>query len=141
MYTSIVVEDQRRLKLEGLIKRLRSVTLAVQTMPFVYDFLFIITMALYMVAGESTIRFLDMFFYVSPTVAIQFLILSRLLNLCKWHKAACLLPITPQVPVVLDKTVIGLSETAVKINIITIMVMTILLLVAAYKVFFGDGRE
>lgn len=136
-----MAEDQRRLNLEGLIKRLRSVTLAVQTMPFVYTLLYIITMVLYLVSGESTVRFLDMLFYVSPTVVIQFLILSRLLKLCRWHKAACLLPVAPQVPILLDRTVIKLSETAVEINIITIIIMTLLLLVAAYKVFFGDGRK
>lgn len=98
-------------------------------------------MVLYLFAGDSTIRILDTLFYVSPIIVVQFLILSRLLKLCRWHKAACILPVTPQVPILLDRTVLKLSETAVEINIITIMIMTILLLVAAYKTFFGDERK
>lgn len=137
MYTSIVVEDQRRLKLEGLIKRLRSVTLCVQIMPFAYTSLYLVAMIFYLFVDGPIISILDTLFYVSPVVVVQSLVLSNLLKLCFWHKIACTLPIAPQVPVVLDNTVISLSGLAALINITTTMIVAIILLIAAYNVFFN----
>lgn len=136
MYTLIVVEDQRRLKLEGLIKRLRSVTLCVQIMPFAYTSLYLVAMIFYLFVDGPIISILDTLFYVSPVVVVQSLVLSNLLKLCFWHKIACTLPIAPQIPVVLDNTVISLSGLAALINITTTMIVAIILLIAAYNVFF-----
>ena len=97
-------------------------------------------MVFYLYASEEVMAVLDSLFYVSPVIVIQFLMLSRVLRLCRWHKLACALPMFPQVPVVLDHTVVFFSERAVEIHVITMMVMSFLLLISAYKVFFY-GRK
>ena len=132
--------DQQRLNLEGLIKKLRTVTLAVQLFPFIYVSLYLVTMVFYLFASEKVMGILDSLFYVSPVIVAQFLALSRILRLCRWHKLACSLPLFPQVSVALDHTVILFSERAVEIHIITMMIMSSLLLISAYRVFFY-GRK
>lgn len=97
-------------------------------------------MILYLYASETVVTILDTLLYVSPIMVIQFLILSRILKLCHWHKLACILPLFPQVPVILDHTIVKFSERAVDVHVITMMTMSFLLLISAYKVFFY-GRK
>lgn len=134
-------KDPQRLNLEGLVRKLRSVTLAVQLLPFVYGFFFVLAMVAYLVLPEWVSVVCDHMFYVSLVVIIYNLILSRTLRLCGWHKAACVVPLFPELVSVADQTVIELSEDAAVINIWTIATMTFVLLVSAYKVFFSNGRK
>lgn len=82
-------------------------------MPFVYTSLYLMAMCFYWFANETVLTILDTLFYVSPVVIVQFLILSKALKLCKWHKTACALPILPQITVVLDRTVVIFSDNVV----------------------------
>ena len=129
--------DQPRLNLKGLIEKLRQVTLAVQIMPFIYTLLYLVAMICYWSASELLLKILDSLFYISPVVVIQFLVLSRSLRLCIWHKVACTLPLMPQVAVLLDSTVMTFSENLAKGSVILMALMSALLLIAAYKVFFS----
>lgn len=92
-------------------------------------------MICYWFANDTILCILDMLFYVSPVAIIQFLVLSRLLRLCAWHRTACALPLLPQVMVVLDKAIFRFSENLAEVCVATIAVMSVLLLVAAYNVF------
>ena len=134
-------KDQQRLNLEGLVRKLRSVTLAVQLLPFVYGFFFILAMVAYRVLPEWVSVVCDHLFYVSLVVIIYNLILSKTLRLCGWHKAACVVPLFPELVSLADQTVIELTEMAAAINMWVIAMMTFVLLVSAYKVFFSDGRK
>lgn len=97
-------------------------------------------MFFYLYAGEEVVAVLDTLFYVSPVMVIQFLALSRILRLCSWHRLACALPLFPQISILLDRTVVIFSERAVETHIITTMIMALLLLISAYKVFFYGRR-
>lgn len=73
----------RPLDLEGLIKKLRSVTLAVQLIPFVYNVLYILALIIYYEGSETAAQVADSFMYVSPVTIVSFLVLSKMLKLCK----------------------------------------------------------
>lgn len=77
-----------------------------------------------------------MLFYISPVTIVAFLLLSKLLHLCKWHKTACVIPAIPQVVSLVDYYIYTLTDLGVNIVNIVLVIMTVLLLVAAYKVFF-----
>lgn len=128
-------QDRRTLDLEGLVKKLRYVTLATQLMPFVYTALYLVSISLSYVLPEDSIWILDTLFYVSPVTVGAFLVLSKLLRLCKWHKTACILPLLPQVISFIDYYLVELTEVAAQVNIILFGSMAILLLIAAYNVF------
>lgn len=132
---STMDRDQRRLDLEGLIIKLRTITRAVQLLPFLYGFLYILAMIVYLLCPDWISVVCDHLFYISVTGVAYNLILSRILRLCKWHRAACLVPLTPELVGLADQTLVKLSAYAELINICIIIVSTMLLLVAAYNVF------
>ena len=133
-------KDQRRHNLEELIRKLRNITTAVQLLPFVYGFLFILAMIAYLVLPDWVSILCDHLFYVSITVVVYNLILSKMLRLCAWHRTACIVPVIPELVSIADQTIVNLSESALIINLGTIIFMTALLLISAYKVFFY-GRK
>ena len=129
-------QEQEIGQIKYLIDKLRSITLAVQIAPFVYSLLFIFCLVMYLFCQEPVIVALDSLFYMSPIAACSFLVFSKVLNLCKWHKCACALPILPQIVVFADRNIIELSEAEAYISIIMPIVLSALLLIAAYNVFF-----
>lgn len=128
-------QDRKPLDLEGIVKKLRYVTLAVQLMPFVYTVPYLITLIITSQAPESIVALFDTLFYVSPIVVAGLLVLSRLLRLCNWHKTACVLPLLPQIVSFVDYYIIELTEIAAQVNIILFGSMAVLLLIAAHNVF------
>lgn len=128
--------QDRRTDLKRLVDTLRRVTTAVQVLPFVYSALSIITLSVYNFIPEEAQSQLDTLFYISPVCIVAFLILSKLLRLCKWNKTACILPAIPQIVGFIDCYIITLTVPEAYIINAVIIVMTVLLLVAAYKVFF-----
>lgn len=127
---------QKPLDLKGLVDTLRHVTTAVQVMPFIYVPFYIVVLIVYYFASDEVLRIVDMLFYVSPMTVFAFLVLSKLLRLCKWHRRAVALPLLPQIVNLLDYYVIDMSEIAVRVNFYIVISMAILLLIAAYNVFF-----
>lgn len=128
--------QDRRADLKRLITTLRRVTTAVQVFPFIYSALYIALLATYNFVPEDYQATLDNLFYISPACIVTFLILSKVLLLCRWHKAACIIPIIPQVANFIDCHVVMLSEAQVYLFNGTLIGMTVLLVFAAYKVFF-----
>ena len=93
-------------------------------------------MCAYLFVSDYVCTMLDTLFYVSPVTVVIFLCLSKTLKLCKWHRAACALPLVSQVPVLIDTYIYEFHEEVVYISLLTILTMSTLLLIAAYKVFF-----
>ena len=127
------MENQDAIKY--IINKLRHITTTVQILPFLYAFLYIIALVAYLFASESVLVFLDTMFYVSPIVIVGNLIESHILKLCRWHKTACILPAFPQINLFIDRYIYEFSTGAELAHIIIVIVMSILLLVAAYNVF------
>lgn len=132
-----MAQDRPHLDLEGLVKTLRYVTAAVQILPFVYTVLYLVALGIALFASEDVVRISDSLFYVSPVTILAFLILSRLLHLCIWHKTACVLPLLPQVVSFIDYNIVELSIRAATLNIIVFGLIGVALLLAAYKTFIA----
>lgn len=128
--------QDRRTDLKRLVDTLRRVTTAVQILPFIYSAISIILLAVYNIIPEGVQMILDTLFYVSPVTIVAFLLLSKLLHMCKWHKTACILPVVPQAVSLTDYYIINLTIPEVWVANSLIIVMSALLLIAAYKVFF-----
>ena len=121
---------------KSLIRRLRSITLAVEIAPFAYTAIHIFVYAMCFSENENFLWLLDTLFYVSPLFIALLLVESRILKLCKWHKTACALPFLSQVPVFIDRFVLELTNYVIEVYLVSIIVTSVLLLFAAYKVFF-----
>lgn len=119
-----------------LVLILRRVTFAVQVLPFVYSSLYIVSLVLYGNVPEEAQMAADSLLYVSPVCIAAFLVLSRILKLCRWHRTACVIPAVPLVVNFIDYYVVSFSETFVNVFNYMVAAMCALLLVAAYNVFF-----
>ena len=128
--------QDRRADLKRLVDTLRRVTTAVQILPFIYSAISIVLLAVYNIVPESVQMLLDTLFYVSPVTVVAFLLLSKLLHMCVWHKSACVLPLVPQAVSLTDYYIINLTVPEVWVANTLIVVMSAILLFAAYKVFF-----
>jgi hypothetical protein len=122
--------------LKDLIRKLRSITLAVQVIPFVYTIIYIGVLVAYIYAREPVLVVLDTLFYVSPLLICLLLVESRILELCKWHKMACVLPTIPQIANLTDSFVWEFPVSGVYVFNLIIITTAVLLLVAADNVFF-----
>lgn len=122
-------------QVKRLVQILRRITVSVQIVPFVCGALYIVAYVAYVFAPESVIVLLDTLFYVSPLFCAAHLVYSRILRLCAWHRAACLVPAFPQVVTLVDYYVVSFSEVLAFVLNATAMAMTGTLLVAAYNVF------
>ena len=132
-FTRTAAEDRDAIKY--VISKLRAITLAVQIIPFAYTFLYIITLILYLFASDTVLTILDTLLYVSPIVVVCSLIQSRVLKLCRWHRTACILPAVPQINILTDRYIYEFSVRAELAHISIILLMSVLLLIAAYNVF------
>lgn len=122
-------------RIKYLIEKLRTITLAVQVAPFIYTLLYIFVLFSYPICSESVLRILDTLFYVSPTTVAIFLVESKILRLCRWHKTACVIPLFPQVSVFIDYHIIRLTEVEIYVHYGILLIMFVLLLIAAHNVF------
>ncbi len=128
-------KDHQNLDIAGLVKKLRYVTAAVQVMPFIYSAIYILCMVLYLFCSETVACACDTLFYVSPVTIAAFLVLSKLLRMCVWHRTACVLPIIPQFISFIDRHVVMFPFSAGVITISTSIVMFTALIFSAYKTF------
>lgn len=131
---------ESKVDIRRFIKILRNITLTVQIAPFIYSALYIAVLGVYQSADENTLSILDTLFYVSPMIVAVHLVYSKILRLCAWHKTACALPVIPQVFTLIDYYVVSFSEVEAYAFNIMIISMAVLLLFAAYKVFFSNGH-
>lgn len=127
--------QDRRADIKRLIDTLRRVTTAVQVLPFVYSAIYIIVLVVYNFSSMEVQSTLDTLFYVSPIIIIGFLLLSKLLCLCMWHKIACSLPVVPQIISFIDCYIFTFSDSAVYVFNGMLIIMTAILLIASYNVF------
>lgn len=92
-------------------------------------------MVLYLFCSEEVAGICDSLFYVSPVTIASFLILSRLLKMCVWHRVTCLMPLIPQALSLIDRYLIEFPLSAGTIVIYISALSFALLLLCAYKTF------
>ena len=118
---------------------MRRLTRFVQLAPFAYVLLY----ALYMLMGsllpEETLCAIDSVAINSPLVTGGMMVLSKLMNLCRWHKAAVLIPSTSQIEGYIDSFVITFTQEEIFFINLSIGLFSLLFLALAHKHFFGNG--
>lgn len=118
-----------------LIEILRSVTTAVQVFPFIYSLLYIVALITYNYVSEEAQTMMDSLLYVSPICMAAFLVLSKILRMCRWHRTACVIPAIPMVASFVDSYIFSFSETFVYTFNYVVAGLCALLLISAYNVF------
>ena len=132
--------DQRS-AVSTIIGILRRLTRLVQLAPFVYLVIYATYLLFSWLLPDSVLGILDSMLFLSPATSGGFLVLSRLLKLCKWHKAAIMIPFSSQIEGYIDCFVFTFTEQEIAVINTAIGVAAILFLLLANKHFFHDGRK
>lgn len=128
-------------RVTNLVTALRRITLAVKVFPFIYTALFIFLFTAYSIGEGVMLDIIDYLSFVSPIVVVAHLVYSRMLKMCKWHRAACAIPLIPQSVDLFDGYVYHFDHNAWIVVSATILISLFLFLFCIYKVFFTyDGR-
>lgn len=131
-------QDPRLGLVRTVHKMMTQIAKAIQVTPFIYSTIFVVVFIVYNIAGERVLDILDTLFYISPLVMLAFVFYSRILHLCKWHRVTCIIPLIPQVVDWAD-SFLNLTQYEVIISNSLTIILIILLLISAYKV-YGRNR-
>ena len=92
------------------VKKMRRLTRFIQLAPFAYVLLYALYMLLGSVLPDETLCAIDSVMIDSPLMTGGFMILSKLMNLCRWHKAAVLIPSASQLEGYIDSFVVTFTQ-------------------------------
>ena len=110
--------QDRRAAVSRLAGILRRATRLVKIAPFVYALAFAVYMLLEPFLAETLDCAADSILAMSPFATGFIVAFSRLFGLCRWHLAACLLPLSGKVESLVDNFVIVFTqEEVMAINI------------------------
>lgn len=121
---------------EVIVVRFRNARAIARIAPFLCDILYGIPILLYGFCSEAVASALDFVFYVGPVTVALNLAFSGVFKLCGWHKVACVLPLPIQAVSLIDLLFYDFSAAGDKAMNVCCIVLGMVYLVAAYKVFF-----
>ena len=120
---------------------MRRVTRLVQLAPFVYLAFYSVYLILGCFVPDDMVCLADGLLFSSPLATTAMLLLSRMLKLCRWHKAACLIPSASQIEGVVDSYLFTFTQSEVIAINILLGIISLAFLYIANKHFFHDGRK
>lgn len=116
----------------SIVRILRKATRIVQLAPFAYLAFYVAYMLLGYFASEEALCVADSLLTISPATTGMILVGSRLFKLCRWHKTACLLPMSSQVEGYVDSFIITFTQeeiifinTAIGLAALTFLILAI----------------
>ena len=133
-------QDQRA-AVRKLTAILRKITRVIQFIPFVYLGVYALASFSETQLSEELLCFRDSIGAVTPAVNVGFLFFSRLLELCRWHRIACILPLSTPAADYIDNYVIQFTQNEVAALNISLGIISLLFLILANRHFFGNGRK
>lgn len=127
-----------RSAVKRIVDVMRRITRLVQLIPFVYLALYALMLLAEHFTPEAILDIEDALLLTSPGITAVFLLLSRVLKLCVWHKTACLLPMSTQIANGIDCFVLQFTQVEVVLINTIIGLGTLVFLILAYRHFFAQ---
>ncbi len=112
-----------------------------QLAPFVYLAFYSAYLIIGSFVSDELVSVADGFMVASPVTTTGMLVLSRVLKLCRWHRAACLIPSASQVEGIIDSYFFTFTQTEIVILNAIIGIISSVFLIIANKHFFHNGRK
>ena len=119
----------------SVIRILRKATRIVQLAPFAYLVFYVAYMLFGYFASEEALCVADNLLTISPATTGMMLVGSRLFRLCRWHKTACLLPMTSQVEGYVDSFIITFTQEEIIFINTAIGIISLLFLILSVRHF------
>lgn len=135
----MVSPDQRSV-VSNLVAILRKITRAVQLLPFAYLLLLAVYLMTEAFLPDALLRISDNVFN-TPILGVGIMLCAgRLLRLCSWFKAACLIPLSTKVEGYIDSFVFTFTQEEIIFINTAIGLLALTFLVLAYRHFFAHGK-
>ena len=126
--------------LQKAVKMIRDTVRTVKVIPYLFLLLYCFCLVASCSTNKTLVSILDYIYGTSLCSCIFMLLLSKTLDLCAWHKIACVIPVSSFVVSIIDSYVFSFSfEEIVFINIST-LILVICYLVWSFFHFFIDGK-
>ena len=116
---------------------LRKVTRTAQLLPFVYLFIYAAFLLLEPYMSDAVFSIADDIACASPASLAVMLLASRVLRLCVWHKAACIIPFSSRVTEYIDNYIITFTQDEIMVINTALGIGVLVFIVAAYRHFFS----
>ena len=129
-----------RSALERIIGVTRRFTKVVQILPFAYLLVFAFVAIAEPFLSDSAFDLVNNLFYAAPGIQAVALGLSRLLRLCRWHKIACLLPMSSQAESYIDGYLFQFTQNEIVCINTAIGIISVAFIVFSIRHFF-HGRQ
>ena len=124
-----------------LVTVLRRITRIVQLAPFAYLLLLAVYLLGECVLPEWSLRLFDNLLNVPAYAPVGFLFLGRMLKLCSWFRAACLLPFTTRVEGWVDSFVYTFTQGEVVLLNMAVGAAFLVFIYLSFRHFFHGRAE
>lgn len=124
----------------SVVRILRKATRLVQLAPFAYLVFYVVYLLTCSFMPEGLLCAADAVMLVSPATGGGMLVASRLFKLCRWHKAACLIPFASQLEGCIDSYVVTFTQSEIVIINTAIGLAALTFLALAFRHFFTHGK-
>lgn len=114
--------------------------ITIKIAPFVFTLGYIVCLLFYMWGSDKARLVVDILFYTNPMIIVLLLILSKIYQLCGWHRLQCCIPLFPMVVMIIDSFIVEVSAIVANIKIYLCLIMFIFSLINAYKIFLCNGK-
>lgn len=131
--------DRQRDAVSRVIEILRKVTRIVQIAPFVYLAFYSAYLIIGCFSSDALVSLADGVIFSSPFTTTGMLFLSRLLKLCRWHKAACLIPSASQIEGIIDSYLFTFTQNEIILINTALGILSLAFIIRAHRHFF-NGR-
>ena len=123
-----------------LVDVFRRITRAAKVLPFLYLALFGLLLIFDWWIPDGVYEATQSLLYIPPSVVILSLFLSKTLNLCIWHKTACVIPLFSRVEGYIDDFVFQFTQNEIIIINTAVGILSLAFIFFAYRHFFY-GRK
>lgn len=132
--------DQRS-AVNAVVRILRKATRILQLAPFAYLVFFALYMLCCSFVSEEAVGLADSLLSVSPATTAGLLVGSRLFKLCRWHKIACLFPVTGQVETYIDSYIITFTQNEIILINVAIGILALAFFIMAVRHFWYGSKR
>ena len=110
-----------------------------QLAPFVYLAFYSAYLIIGCFSSDALVSLADGMIFSSPFTTTGMLFLSRLLKLCRWHKAACLIPSASQIEGFIDSYIFTFTQNEIILINTALGILSLAFIIRAHRHFF-NGR-
>ena len=130
-------QGQSHAGLSRILRKYRKVVRILRILPFAYLCLVALIAFASDLLPESLSALIDCTLFISPVVSVSTLLLSGILGMCRWHKAASLLPYSSRVVSFIDTNFFTFTQNELVIINFAIGVMLTAFIALAFNHFLG----